>query len=97
MAAYIVVDVTVKDPDRYPEYSRQVQATLEPYGGRFIVRGGATETVEGTWSPGRLVILEFPTMERARAWYDSPEYAPARSLRWELADANLLIVEGVPS
>jgi uncharacterized protein (DUF1330 family) len=95
MAAYIVVDVSVRDQDRYPEYARQVQATLEPYGGRFIVRGGATETVEGTWSPGRLVIIEFPTMERARAWYESPEYAPARGLRWELADANLLFVEGV--
>ncbi len=96
MAAYVVVDVTVNNPDRYPEYSRQVPATLQPYGGRFIVRGGPTETVEGDWSPKRLVIIEFPTMERARAWYESAEYAPARSLRWELSDANLLFVEGAP-
>lgn len=94
MPAYVIVDVTVNDPERYPEYSRQVPATLEPYGGRFIVRGGATETVEGTWAPGRLVVIEFPTMEKAKAWYDSPEYGPARSLRWQLADAHLLFVEG---
>ena len=96
MAAYVVVDVTVREPDRYPEYVRQVPDTLLPYGGRFIVRGGPTETVEGDWSPRRLVIIEFPSLELAKAWYDSPEYAPARSLRWELADANLLFVEGVP-
>ncbi len=96
MPAYVVVDVTIKDPDRYPDYVRQVPPTLEPYGGRFLVRGGSVETVEGDWSPRRLVVIEFPSREQARAWYDSPEYAPARSLRWETADARLLIVEGVP-
>ena len=96
MAAYVVVDVTVRDPDRYPEYTRQVPDSLRPYGGRFIVRGGATETLEGDWSPRRLVIIEFPSAEQARAWYDSSEYAAAKRLRWELADANLLIVEGGP-
>jgi uncharacterized protein (DUF1330 family) len=96
MPAYVVVDVTVRDPDRYPEYTRQVPDSLRPFGGRFIVRGGATETVEGDWRPGRLVIIEFPSMEQARAWYESPGYASARSLRHELADANLLFVEGVP-
>ncbi len=95
MSAYVVVDVTIREPDRYPEYVRQVPDTLKPYGGRFIVRGGPTEAVEGDWSPRRLVIIEFPSLELARAWYDSPEYAPARSLRWEVADANLLFAEGV--
>ena len=95
MSAYVVVDVTVENPERYPEYTRQVPASLEPFGGRFIVRGGRTETVEGDWSPQRLVIIEFPSLDQARAWYESAEYGPARSLRWELARANLLFVDGV--
>jgi uncharacterized protein (DUF1330 family) len=96
MPAYLIADVTVKDPDRYRDYVRQVPATLEPYGGRFIARGGAVDPLEGGWRPGRLVIIEFPSVERARAWYDSPEYASARQLRWDTSDGRLVIVDGAP-
>ena len=96
MPAYVIANVTVKDPERYPEYARQVPATLEPFGGRYLARGGAVEVVEGDWRPNRLVVLEFPTLERARAWYDSADYGPARQLRWETADAQIVFLEGVP-
>ena len=96
MPAYLIADVTVTDPDRYPDYVRLVPATLEPFGGRFIARGGATETLEGVWRPQRLVIIEFPSLERARAWYHSPEYAPAKELRQRYSDGRLIFVEGVP-
>jgi uncharacterized protein (DUF1330 family) len=90
----VIADINVRDPERYPDYVRQVPATLEPYGGRFIVRGGAVETAEGDWHPKRLVIIEFPSLERAKAWYDSPEYAPARQLRWDTSDGRILFVDG---
>lgn len=95
MPAYVIANVTVRDPERYPDYVRRVPATLEQYGGRYLARGGAIHVAEGDWRPGRLVIIEFPTMERARAWYDSPEYGPARELRRETSDAELVFVEGV--
>jgi uncharacterized protein (DUF1330 family) len=95
MAAYIVVEVDVRDAERYEDYKRLVPPTLAQYGGRFIVRGGATETLEGEWSPGRVVILEFPSAEKARAWWDSPEYAPAKRLRQATADTRMILVGGV--
>jgi uncharacterized protein (DUF1330 family) len=94
MPAYVVVSVNVKDPVRYEDYKRMVPSSLAPYGGRFLVRGGAVQVREGTWSPKRLVILEFPSLEQAKAWYDSPEYAEAKALRQATASADLLIVEG---
>jgi uncharacterized protein (DUF1330 family) len=92
--AYVVVSVDVKDPVRYEDYKGMVPASLAAYGGRFLVRGGAVQVREGQWSPKRLVILEFPSLERALAWYDSPEYAEAKALRQATASAELLIVEG---
>ena len=97
MSAYVIANVTIKDPERYADYVRQVPATLEPYGGRFVVRGGAVEVVEGEWRPERLVIIEFPSLERARAWYDSPEYVPARQLRWDTSEGRIVFVEGLPA
>jgi uncharacterized protein (DUF1330 family) len=94
MAAYIVVEVDVRDRERYEDYKRLVPPTLAQYGGRFIVRGGAAETLEGDWSPGRIVILEFPSAERAREWWDSPEYAPAKALRQATAQTQMILVEG---
>lgn len=95
MPAYVVVSVDVKDPDRYEDYKKMVPPTLEPYGGRFLVRGGRVQPREGTWVPTRLVILEFPTVERAQAWYDSAEYAPAKALRQATSRADLVVVEGI--
>jgi len=95
VAAYVIAEVNVTDPKLYDDYRKQVPATVEKYGGRFAVRGGAVESKEGGWNPARLVVLEFPSMEQARKWYNSPEYAPALALRLKAANARLILVEGV--
>ena len=95
MSAYIVVDITITDAILYEEYRRRAPASIAKYNGTYLVRGGATATLEGTWSPKRLVILEFPTVEQASAWWNSPEYAPAKEIREQCADANMLLVEGI--
>lgn len=94
MAAYVIAEVNVTDPGLYDEYRKLVPATVQKYGGRFAVRGGAVESKEGGWAPKRIVVLEFPSMEQARAWYHSPEYAPALALRLKAANARLILVEG---
>ena len=95
MPAYVIVDVTVTDPVVMEEYRKQVPATLAKYGGRFIVRGGAHQTVEGEWKPNRLVVLEFPSMEQAKRWYDSEEYREPKAMRLRAGRANLVMVEGI--
>ncbi len=95
MAAYAIADVAIRDPERYPEYQRGVRETVSLYGGRFLARGGETEVMEGDWEPRRLVIIEFEDPQRLRAWYDSPEYAPLKRLRQEIADTRLVAVEGL--
>ncbi len=93
MAGYIIVQVDVHDAETYEKYKPMVPPTLVPYGGEFVVRGGPQECVEGNWHP-RTVVIRFADVATARAWYDSPEYAPAKALRHAAANANLLIVEG---
>jgi uncharacterized protein (DUF1330 family) len=95
MAAYVIAEVDVNDPKGYDEYRKMVPATVQKYGGRFLVRGGAVDSREGGWNPARFVVLEFPTMDQARKWYASPEYAPALALRLKTANAKLILVEGV--
>jgi len=95
VAAYVVADVTVTDPAGYEDYRRRVPATIEKYGGRFVARGGTIEVLEGDWTPSRLVIIEFPTAEEARAWWNSPEYSAARTIRQATSRGTLLILEGV--
>jgi uncharacterized protein (DUF1330 family) len=95
MAAYIVAHIEVTDPALYEEYRRQVAATITQYGGRFIVRGGATEVLEGAFRPGRVVILEFASVEQAKAWWDSPEYRPLRELRQRASTGDLFVVAGI--
>ena len=95
MPAYIIVDVKVTDPEVYQEYRQLVPASLEVYGGSFIVRGGAVENLEGDWSPERIVVLKFDSIERAKAWWSSEEYAPAKALRVASALTELIVVEGV--
>jgi uncharacterized protein (DUF1330 family) len=97
MPAYVIVNVTVRDPARYEEYKQLATPTVSAYGGRYVARGGPVEVREGGWAPSRLVILEFPTVERARAWWDSPEYAPAKAVRQSCADTQLVIAEGLPA
>lgn len=94
MPAYLINDMEVTDPARLEEYKKLSPATVAQYGGRFLARGGRTEALEGNWSPRRLVLLEFPSMEQARAWIDSPEYGPARRLRQLSARSNIVLVEG---
>ncbi|MGH8668704.1 MAG: DUF1330 domain-containing protein [Burkholderiales bacterium] len=94
MAAYVIGEIEVTDPAVYEDYRRQVMAVVAKYGGRFIVRGGKLETLEGGWSPKRFVALEFPSMERAREFYRSPEYAPLIALRQKASRGKLILVEG---
>lgn len=95
MSAYVVVEVKVQDSTVYEEYKGQVTPTLEPYGGRFLVRGGRTELLEGDWCPSRFVIIEFPSADQARAWWSSPEYAGAKALRQRSAVTQMILAEGV--
>jgi uncharacterized protein (DUF1330 family) len=95
MAAYVVVQVDVTDPVRYEDYKRMVPTSMAKYGGRFIVRGGRTETLEGSWAPSRFVLVEFPSMERARAWWASEEYAEAKALRQATSSTEMILVEGL--
>jgi uncharacterized protein (DUF1330 family) len=95
MAAYVIVDLVVTDPVTMDEYRKQVPATLAKYGGRFLVRGGAHHTVEGDWKPNRVVMLEFPSLEQAKRWYDSEEYREPKAMRLRAGRANLIMVEGV--
>ncbi|MFZ5970067.1 MAG: DUF1330 domain-containing protein [Bacteroidota bacterium] len=95
MKAYIIVDVQVIDPVRYEDYKKLTPASLEPFGGKFIVRGGQTETLEGNWIPGRIVMVEFPSAEKAKAWWSSEGYAPAKALRQATSYTRMILVEGV--
>lgn len=95
MAAYVIADVEVTDPARFEEYRRRVPATLAAHGGRFLVRGGAHEVVEGSWHPRRLVVLEFPSLAQARRWYDSKEYREPKAMRFGTSRTNLVFVDGV--
>jgi uncharacterized protein (DUF1330 family) len=97
MPAYVVVDITVRDKAEYERYKGAAAAAVAAYGGRYLVRGGNVQVLEGSWLPPRFVILEFPTVEAARAWWASSEYAPAKALRQRIADTNMILVEGTSS
>jgi uncharacterized protein (DUF1330 family) len=92
--AYVICDIDVLDPDAYEGYKRLSGPAAAAHGGRFLVRGGAAEVLEGERTPNRVVILEFPDMETARAWYESPEYGEARAARAGAATASFVLVEG---
>ena len=95
MAAYVIADIEVTDRAGFAEYQQKVPTTISAYGGRYLVRGGATEVMEGGWSPRRCVVLEFPDMARLKAWYGSSEYRPLLAIRERTAQSNLVIVEGI--
>lgn len=97
MAAYVIVDVTVNDSGEYEEYKKLTPASIAAYDGKFIVRGGKCETLEGTWKPERIVVLEFPDTNRAKEWWDSTEYSAAKQIRQRVAHTEMIIVEGVNS
>lgn len=95
MTAYIIADTHVTDQKTYDEYKRQMAPVIAKFGGRFIVRGGTHQVLEGTWQPARPVIIEFPNMDALKAWYNSPEYAPLLALRQPAATDHLVAVPGV--
>lgn len=95
MAAYVIAEVDVHDTALFEEYRRIVPGTIAQYGGKYLVRGGATDSKEGGWAPKRIVLLEFPSMEQARLWYHSQEYAPALAMRLKAAKNRMVLVEGV--
>ncbi|HSQ44359.1 MAG TPA: DUF1330 domain-containing protein [Ginsengibacter sp.] len=94
MAAYVIVDVKIDDTEMYEEYKKLTPASIAAYGGKFIVRGGATEILEGDWQPGRVVVIEFPDADRARQWWNSQEYAVAKTIRQNAAETKMILVEG---
>jgi len=95
MAAYLISDLTARDPEALQVYRTRAQASIAQYGGRYLARGGAIETLEGSWQPEMIVVVEFPDLERARAWYRSPEYAAALAVRDAALSRDLILVDGV--
>jgi uncharacterized protein (DUF1330 family) len=95
MSAYIIVEIDIVDPAGYEEYKALAGATVEKYGGKYIVRGGRTEVLEGDWKPQRIVVLEFRSAERAKAWLNSEEYCEPRKMRHRTARTNMILVEGM--
>jgi uncharacterized protein (DUF1330 family) len=94
MSAYVIVNVDTSHPEEYERYKEMAQKTVAQYGGRYLVRGGQMNVLEGSWTPTRIVILEFPSYQKAHDWWHSTEYAPAKELRQRLSTTDLLIVEG---
>ena len=92
--AYVICDIEVTDPAAYERYRALSTEALAAHGGRFVVRGGAAEVLEGDRAPGRLVVLEFADVDAARRWYDSPEYRAAREARQNAARGTFVLVEG---
>ena len=95
MPAYVINDMEILDPQMLEGYKKLSPQTVLQYGGKFLVRGGEMRKLEGDWLPKRLVILEFPSIEQAQAWINSPEYAPARAVRQKASRSNIIVVEGV--
>jgi uncharacterized protein (DUF1330 family) len=94
MAAYVIGNIEVTDPAAFREYRNRVGATVEQYGGKFVVRGGTVNPKEGDWQPRLLVMLEFPNLEQAERWYHSPEYKPLIAIRENAARTQLIIADG---
>jgi uncharacterized protein (DUF1330 family) len=95
MAAYVILDIEITDPVGYQGYGRLASPTVAAYGGTYVVRGGAFETLEGDWTPKRLVVLEFPSVAQAKAWWDSPEYRAPREMRQRTTNSKVVVVAGV--
>jgi uncharacterized protein (DUF1330 family) len=96
LAAYVIAGNNVTDAEVMREYARLVPATLEPFGGKFVVRGGQIEVVEGAWTTSRLVVIEFPSLDHARGWYHSDAYQAIIQMRFDAAKTDfLLFADGV--
>lgn len=95
MKAYVTALIDVQDPVRYADYVKLTPATIAPFGGKFIARGGRSELLEGAAPANRIVVIEFPSYEQAKAWYDSDGYQVARAIRQSASSGSLVLVEGV--
>ena len=95
MAAYLIVDISVRDEQTYAGYRTRVSDQIREYGGEYLVRGGKTERLEGDWNPKRLVVVRFESMEAARKWWGSEDYAELKAIRRASTDTNMIVVEGV--
>jgi uncharacterized protein (DUF1330 family) len=95
MPAYFIAELEITDAAGFEDYRKRVPATIEQYGGRYLVRGGTLETIEGTWTPKRVVLLEFPSVDQARRWYHSEEYSQLKALRHRTSRGSIVLVEGV--
>jgi uncharacterized protein (DUF1330 family) len=94
MPAYVLAEIEITNPEGYKEYTAQVPATIAKYGGRFVVRGGKATALEGEWPERRRVLIEFPSTEAARQWFDSPEYEKPKAMRRAASNGRLLLLEG---
>ena len=94
MPAFVIVEITIHNPVEYEDYKKLTPASLKPFDGRFVVRGGKTETLEGDWNPERIVVLEFPSVEKAKEWWNSEGYAPAKALRQRTAHSRMILLPG---
>ena len=95
MSAYVIVEIDILDPAGYGEYKKLAGATVEKYGGKYIVRGGRTEVLEGNWRPKRIVVLQFESTQRAKEWLNCEEYHEPRKMRHRTAETKMILVEGV--
>lgn len=95
MTAYVIFDIKVNDPVRYEEYKSLAAPAVAQYGGKYLARGGRTETLEGNWAPSRVVILQFETIDQAKIWLNSPEYSRAKKIRHDTANSEIIVVEGI--
>jgi len=95
VGAFIISDVTVRDADAFQIYRSRAAVSIAQHGGKYLARGGEIGTLEGTWSPRAIIIVEFPTIEQARIWYSSPEYASALEVRDKALSRNLILVDGI--
>lgn len=95
MAAYVFVEIDIYDQELYEEYKKMTPNTIKEFDGEFLVRGGQVEHLEGNWNPERVVILKFPSVEKASEWWESEAYTRARLLRQRAADTKMILLEGV--
>jgi len=95
MCAYVIVEIDIVDPAGYEEYKQLASATVEKYGGKYIIRGGAVEPLEGDWNPKRIVVLQFDSIQRAKEWLNCDEYREPRKMRHRTARTRMIVVEGV--
>lgn len=94
MPAYVIAEIEITDPERYKDYTAHTPASIARHGGRWVVRGGETQVLEGDWEPGRIVVIEFPSVDAAREWFESDAYQELAAIRREASTARILVVDG---